>query len=94
MGKMEKLKAIMQRLCNGEKLACMGEHGVCEMHLKWDACAQHDVIKWHSFGSSAVRATLRDLKWLFDVIFKCEDYEVMTPDELKAKTGHDYFYCF
>lgn len=94
MGNMEKLKAIMQRLHNGEMLACVGKGGICEMYLKWDAYAQHNVIKWHSYGSSAVRATLRDLKWLFDVIFKCEDYEVMTPDELKAKTGRDCLWLF
>lgn len=94
MAKKEKLKAILQRLKDGEQLACMGEHGTCEMYMHWDAVAQKNVIRYHSFGSSAVSATLKDLQWLMDVIFKCEDYEVMSPDELKAKTGRDYFCLF
>lgn len=94
MTKMQKLKTILQRLHDGERLACMGSKGACEMYLTWDAYAQHHVIHYHSFGSSAIRATLSNLRWLFDVIFKCADYEVMTPDELKEKTGHDYFYLF
>lgn len=88
MAKMLKLKAIMQRLRDGEQLACIGRDGTCEMYYAFG------LIHWHCFGSSANKATLRDLKWLMDVIFKCDDYEVYTPAELKAKTGREYFYLF
>ena len=88
MGRMLKLKAIMQRLRDGERLACIGRKGTCEMYYAFG------LIHWHSFGSSANKATLRNLKWLMDVIFECDDYEVYTPAELKAKTGRDYFCLF
>lgn len=84
---MLKLQAIMQRLRDGEQLACIGKRGVCEMYYAFG------LIHWHSYGSSAEKATLRNLKWLFDVIFE-SDYEVMTPEELKARTGMDYFCLF
>ena len=84
---MLKLKAIMQRLRDGEQLACMGRKGVCYMYYAFG------LIHWCHFGSSAEKATLKNLKWLFDVIFE-SDYEVMTPEELKAKTGRDYFCLF
>ena len=94
MTKKKKLKAILQRLQAGEKLACMTEHGVCYMYHTWDGFAQHHIIKYCSFGSSAVQATVENLKWLLDTICKSKDYEVMTPAELKKKTGRDWFYLF
>lgn len=88
MAKKEKLEAILQRLQAGEKLACMARRGVCYMYYSFG------YIHWCCFGSSAERPTIEGLRFILDKICESEDYEVMTPAELKAKTGRDWFYLF
>lgn len=47
-------------------------------------------IHWNNFGSSAIKDSKKELKWLLEVIF-----DDVTPDdfEKKYKKGHDFVYA-
>ncbi len=79
MEKREKLAVILQRLKNGEKLAC---NGVCIT-----AFNNGSQLFWHHFIGNSEPANVRRLKFILDKVATSRDYEVETAEEYEKRTG-------
>jgi len=83
MTKREKLLEAYKLLKRGHSLQYKGRDG---MATCWIAKVNNRQAKdygeayifWQHFGSSANKVSLKEFKWILDVIFKVEDYSDFT----------------
>lgn len=75
MNKNEQIKQIMADLKNGKIILVKAKNGIGKAYI------YDKYIMWEHFGSSAIKTNLRDLKWLFNVIFESYDYKAINKQD-------------
>ena len=77
MSRKEALQEIRKNLLDGKRYARWFDYGV--KYPFWDVKLYYNRIKklwcWQNYGSSANKATLRELEWIITVIFKMSPAE-------------------
>lgn len=68
--KTENLKNAYKAIKNGKIIDCNG----CKIWIDWSEHGRHKYIFWLSYGSSAERLGLQNLRWIMKVIAGSEDY--------------------
>ena len=71
--KNELLHKIMHELRNMKTVKVLGRNGYGTIKIGFGNGGWF--LFWNHFGSSAQRITLKNLKWILDVIFESKNYE-------------------
>ena len=82
MTKLQKLKNIYALIKAGNIVAVSGKHGNGYLWVSESDFSNRKYIHWQSFGSSANRMGLNNLRWIINTIFESKSINYMIVDSV------------